>query len=368
LQKDPALTLDIRAEKSAPNQFGIYYDTYRARGATRSHCYYLCDPGGKECVKSPPVGKPWFESVPQGFDDELQALERATRNQSQRQLPAEVIDLVAKANVLLLQQSDNLENERETKRRRLVDGSNSCDTNSGCEFMETTSVSNSCGDGGNNGDNGDEAMTSGPRLPPGYNIWWDSLDANNLFNVNKDRETAVDRVWDLIAKLDGANATALSYTTIVEGYDAADHTMSEKKKVSIRMKARYLAQAYRIALDSMPQKNWRDCCKEAINRLAAVHIRYIKNSRVLEKWNVEFRQRKIFCVKSKGKGDLPAFLQAHPIVVTVMKEYGRENLSEWSRSYGNAGGLIQTLPAKCTRSMGQKIRWERCARTPVSNI
>jgi len=220
LQKDPALTLDIKAEKSAPNQFGIYYDTYRARGATRSHCYYLCDPGGKECVKSPPVGKPWFESVPQGFDDELQALERATRNQSQRQLPAEVIDLVAKANVLLLQQSDNLENERETKRRRLVDASNSCDTNSGCEFMETTTVSNSCGDGGNNGNNGDEAMTSGPRLPPGYNIWWDSLDANNLFNVNKDRETAVDRVWDLIAKLDGANATALSYTTIVEGYDA----------------------------------------------------------------------------------------------------------------------------------------------------
>jgi hypothetical protein len=311
LLKDPVMKLDIQADKLSSNHFGIYNDTYRPGDTNKkTQCYYLCDPNGKECVRSPPVGKAWYETLSsQMVLNEIQALERATRNKEQKQFPPDVIDLVAKANVLLLQQSDNLENERETKRRRLVDASNSCDTNSGCEFTETISVSNSC-DGGNSnaGNDGDEAITSGPRLPPGFNIWWDSLDAHNLFNVNKDRETAVDHVWDLIAKLDGANATVLSYTTIVEGYDA-DHTMSEKKKASIRMKARYLAQAYRIALDSMPQKNWRDCCKEAINRLAAVHIHYInKNSRVLEKWDIEFRQRKMFCVKSKGKGDLPAFL------------------------------------------------------------
>jgi hypothetical protein len=138
---------------------------------------------------------------------------------------------------------------------------------------------------------------------------------------------AVDRVWDLITKLDGANATALSYKTIVAGHDA-EHTMTEQKKESIRMKARYLAQAYQISLDSMPHKKWGDCCKEAIDRLAAVRIRYIKNSKVLERWHVEFRQRKTFHIKSKGKGNLPAFLQAHPIVVTVMKEYGHENLSK----------------------------------------
>jgi hypothetical protein len=38
------------------------------------------------------------------------------------------------------------------------------------------------------------------------------------------------------------------------------------------MKARYLAKAYHIALESMPYKNWHDCCQEAINVLAAVHI------------------------------------------------------------------------------------------------
>jgi hypothetical protein len=34
LQKDPALTFDIKAEKSAPNQFETYHDTYWPRGAT----------------------------------------------------------------------------------------------------------------------------------------------------------------------------------------------------------------------------------------------------------------------------------------------------------------------------------------------
>ena len=79
LQKDPALKLDIKAEKLAPNQFGIYHDMYRPKGALRNHCYYLCDPG-IECVKSPPVGKKWYDTIPD-MVDEIQALERASRNQ-----------------------------------------------------------------------------------------------------------------------------------------------------------------------------------------------------------------------------------------------------------------------------------------------
>jgi hypothetical protein len=85
----------------------------------------------------------------------------------------------------------------------------------------------------------------------------------------------VDRLEDLIVLLDNANTTALSYKTIVKGNDA-DNTISEYKKESTQMKARYLGQAYRIALDSMPYKTWNECCQEAINQLAAVHIRYIK--------------------------------------------------------------------------------------------
>jgi hypothetical protein len=81
------------------------------------------------------------------------------------------------------------------------------------------------------------------QLPPGYSIWWDSMDAFMLFNGNKDIETAVDRVSDLIAVHDGANEMATSYKTIVEG-NATDDTMSENQKESIKMKARYLAQAY----------------------------------------------------------------------------------------------------------------------------
>jgi hypothetical protein len=97
------------------------------------------------------------------------------------------------------------------------------------------------------------------------------------------------------------------------------------------MKARYLAQAYRIAIEEMPFKTWNDCCQEAINQLAAVHIHYIIFLRVLECWNNESCQRKTFFVKNRGKTrDLPAFLEAHPSVITVMKEYGHKKLSELS--------------------------------------
>ena len=62
--------------------------------------------------------------------------------------------------------------------------------------------------------------------------------------------------------------------------------MSEHKKEEIRMKARYLAQAYRIAIEEMPFKTWSDCCRDAIDQLAAVHIKNIMNEKVLRRWNV----------------------------------------------------------------------------------
>jgi hypothetical protein len=130
LLKDPALKLDMKAEKSVPNQFGIYHDTYRPRrdDANRrvAHCYYLCDPDGNKCVNSPPVGK-WYDTVPQSFDEEIQALERASRNkEEQRQFPADVIDLVSKAKHALVHKRDKLEDERAAKRSRLLEINNSC--------------------------------------------------------------------------------------------------------------------------------------------------------------------------------------------------------------------------------------------------
>ena len=86
LLKDAALKLDIEAEKSAPNQFGIYHNTHRRRyGKGRTHCYYLCDPGN-ECITSPPVGK-WYDTIPSlpELHKECDAIARSTR--TLRELP-----------------------------------------------------------------------------------------------------------------------------------------------------------------------------------------------------------------------------------------------------------------------------------------
>ena len=77
----------------------------------------------------------------------------------------------------------------------------------------------------------------------------------------------------------------------------------------------------------MPFKTWNGCCEDAIISLSNVGITYIKNAKVLERWNVEFRGDKMFYAKSRSKHDLPPLLDAFPIVVTVMKEYGRANLA-----------------------------------------
>jgi hypothetical protein len=72
------------------------------------------------------VGKAWYDTIPQKLD-EIQALERATRNKEQRQFPADVIDLVCKAN-LLVHERDKLESERKTKKRRLIESHYSGDS------------------------------------------------------------------------------------------------------------------------------------------------------------------------------------------------------------------------------------------------
>jgi hypothetical protein len=88
----------MKAEKSASNQFGIYHDTYRPKDTKRrNHCYYLCDPDGNEHVHSPPIGKAWYNTFPQ-LNDEIKALERASRNKEQRQFPPDVIELISIAN------------------------------------------------------------------------------------------------------------------------------------------------------------------------------------------------------------------------------------------------------------------------------
>ena len=83
LLRDPSLKLDIKAEKSAPNQFGIYHDVYRPWDTKRkTQCYYLCNPNANECVINPPVGKKWYDTI-EDISNEIQALGCATRAQEQ---------------------------------------------------------------------------------------------------------------------------------------------------------------------------------------------------------------------------------------------------------------------------------------------
>jgi hypothetical protein len=135
--------------------------------------------------------------------------------------------------------------------------------------------------------------------PRNYNIWWELTEAFRLFSASKGKETTIDRLGDLITVLEEAKSTAVSYKMIVEGLDG-DKTMIEHKKEDIRMKARYPAQAYHIAIEEMPFKTLNGCRCDAIDQLATVHIKYVKNEKIHQQWNVEFCKTKSFRIKSRG--------------------------------------------------------------------
>jgi hypothetical protein len=149
------------------------------------------------------VGTAWYDTVPH-LIDEIQALERSTRqNKEQSQLPADVVDLVSKANALVHEKDNKLKNIRKTKKRRLLESNNSGNsTNSrgvGSERSDGCDEESKSRIDGNNGNESSapEQSKSGPKPPqlaPGFNIWWDSMCAQRLFNSSKERETVVDRL------------------------------------------------------------------------------------------------------------------------------------------------------------------------------
>jgi hypothetical protein len=194
LRKDPALKLDIEAEKSAPNQFGIYHDTYRPRrgGSRKTHCYYACEPG-KEHVHAPPIGK-WHDTIPSlpELQKECEALARSTR--TLRELPHGVIDIVARARCLA--------EERPTKRTRLdEDADNASRLSSLVPSTETSKSSPLEVVGVAPPESSQPAVQ---KLPAGTNIYWDSADARKLFGAS-DNETSLNRLDDLIEVLEHVN-------------------------------------------------------------------------------------------------------------------------------------------------------------------
>jgi len=231
LRKDPALKLDIKAEKSSPNQFGIYHDIYRPRredgNRRNAHCYYLCDPDGNECVTIPPVGK-WYDTIPSLLElqKECDAIARSSR--TARELPPDVIDIVSRARHLAAE-------ERPRKRTRLEEAVDNSSTRLSCSeppqspaLSSSTTLEVVISPAAPK----DSSQPAKKLLPPGTNIYWDSADARLLFNAS-DNETSLDRLDDLIEVLENVNQLqSVGYKTILSGHDP-DDSLSEYKKTEI---------------------------------------------------------------------------------------------------------------------------------------
>ena len=176
LLKDPALKLDMQAEKSAPNQLGIYHDTYRPKETKRrNHCYYLCDPDGNDHVNtSSSLGKAWFTTIPDMMDD-IQALERATHNKERRHFPPAAQF-----------KRQNKEGDG-TAAKRLCQDSTPTSSSHTEQAPACSSTSNRDEETTITIKMKDESDDIQPQLPPGCNIWWQSTEAFKLSMPRKIR-------------------------------------------------------------------------------------------------------------------------------------------------------------------------------------
>ena len=83
LLRDPVLKLDIRAEKLTPNQFGIYHDTCRPMDTKKVFIATTCVTQMARNASRVSQWEKHGNTLPQDFDEEIQAVECATRNQAQ---------------------------------------------------------------------------------------------------------------------------------------------------------------------------------------------------------------------------------------------------------------------------------------------
>jgi hypothetical protein len=176
------------------------------------------------------------------------------------------------------------------------------------------------------------------------------------------------------------------------------------------MKARYLAQAYRIAIEEMPLKTWNDCCHEAINIGQYDHDRKLKVGDVQYKifcpcdegpyWMTPEEQEQIrkdcygttMIQKDYTKPQLIEMLEQKGIVNAkgnkqqIIKDMAQragipllyaqreiiqgwgKNQRGWNRFFGSEGGLTRARIAKFTRSTVPRIQRMLFGRTRVFGI
>ena len=123
--------------------------------------------------------------------------------------------------------------------------------------------------------------------------WWDTKEARNIFAPTSP-VGGTDIIVSLRIDLLDSVLTSKNVEKVVN--KATECKLDDKHAVEIVYKCLYLRQAYQIALEKIatPQTTWKDCCREAIEKLANVGIKSITGWRTIQDYNLTFRMKQCF--------------------------------------------------------------------------
>ena len=157
-------------------------------------------------------------------------------------------------------------------------------------------------------------------------LYWDSPEANKLFNPNMD-ETVTSCLAKRFETLGEASYDDDILLQLL--HDVKDTTiLSNNQKNTLRHQCLYLKKAYEIALQCMNTITWQDCATKAIEMLADVGINTVTSSRTIMKLNAYFRVNKMLDVPFVRVSREPKLFGCFPDIKSDLVKYCNEKISE----------------------------------------
>ena len=277
------------------NHIGIFRQSYRPRGKTRTLCFF-CVLNKGDVPPTPPSGKKWFDNITslQYLHYSIETRNKTLYFKTESNYTYEISDVI----------NINKSYDEKAPKRQKINPPKQQST----QQSETPIVD-----------------------------YWQSKNASNLFRPTPNETDALVAINAQIEILLRANESPTSIYSVLtckhtnqslcedDSWDLTVH-----QTWSIRQKMSIILASLNIAKEKMETvQNWDECCSEALSSMKKLGVvTKITNARTVRNWYCEFREMRKFPIIKYGQKNLPPFLAQNDDIKQRIVQYGREQLSE----------------------------------------
>ena len=179
--------------------------------------------------------------------------------------------------------------------------------------------------------------------PGGQNLYWNSTNAHEYVKPKlEDGFCPKAALHRYVKKLYDTASDVNGYRKMIEGGD--ENGLSTTKEISqIQKQVTYLYEMYKIALEKPGVVNWKNCCKEAVDKLKDHLFHGAKNVKcpdTIMEWHRRFREKEFLVNDAKltkrSGPRLPAILRDHEDIALPLNRYLNLNIGKVNSEYVSA--------------------------------